>query len=291
MSDAARHPYLAVPDDWELVERAGPRPFVTLLRWRRPDGVIVTWRSRAHRKHPSATVRQWWWAPTELGWWIGMLFAGGASCFLVASVPAFVDAFGTFRQGLTYFIGSIFFTAAATLQFEQTQSAGVDPGSPATRGTRLRLTFGVRRIDWWAAVVQLAGTLLFNRSTWFAMSDGESAAGFNRLVWVPDAAGSVCFLVASWLAWAEVCDGVWRWRPTTIGWWVSASNLLGSVAFGMSAVGALAVGDGTALSEGLTTTGTSVGAACFLVGAVLLLPELRTAPTETGVNAAAPVPG
>ncbi|MEO0998255.1 MAG: hypothetical protein AAFX58_12125 [Pseudomonadota bacterium] len=291
MSGARRHPYLAVPEEWELVEQSGPRPFVTLSRWRRPDGAIVTWRSRAHRKHPSAEVSRWWWAPAQLGWWIGVLFAVGASCFLVASVPAYVDAFGSFRQAVTYFVGSIFFTAAATLQFEQTQSAGVDPSSPATRRAGGRFALGVRRIDWWAAVVQVAGTLLFNRSTWFAMWNSESAAGFNRLVWVPDAAGSICFLVASWLAWAEVCDGAWRWRPATIGWWVAASNLLGSVAFGLSAVGALAVGSGAALSEGLATGGTLAGAACFLAGALLLLPELRTASTETGVDAAGPVQG
>ncbi|MEM9513814.1 MAG: hypothetical protein AAGA42_03065 [Actinomycetota bacterium] len=289
MSGAHRHPYLTVPEDWELVEQDGPRPFVTLARWRRPDGSIVTWRSRAHRKHPSAEVERWWWAPAQLGWWIGVLFAVGASCFLVASVPVYLDAQGSTGQGVTYFVGSIFFTAAATLQFEQTQSVGLDPSSPGTRRAGGRFTLGVRRIDWWAALVQVAGTLLFNRSTWFAMWESESAAGFDRLVWVPDVAGSICFLLASWLAWAEVCDGAWRWRPTTIGWWVSASNLLGSVAFGFSAVGALAI-DQVALSDGLATGGTLVGAACFLVGAVLLLPELRTAPTETGVRTAVSAP-
>lgn len=267
---------MEVPADWEVIEQRGPGPFVTLMRWRRPDGAVVTWRSRDHRKKPVAVVNRWWWAPNEVGWWIGVLFAVGASCFLVASMPTYVDVCGTAGQGVTYFVGSIFFTTAATCQFVQTQSVGIDPTMPSLRRSGLRAVSEVGRIDWWAAVIQLAGTLLFNRSTWFAMWDRVDGSRLERLVWAPDAVGSVCFLVASWLAWTEVCNGAWRWQPSVIAWWVAAANLGGSIAFGVSAVGAVIVSGGHTLSDALATAGTLVGAAFFLVGGVLLLPELRS---------------
>jgi len=48
---------------------------------------------------------------------------------------------------------------------------------------------------------------------------------------------------------------------------------VGSVAFGVSAVASYVTPSGQLLSLALTNLGTFVGAVCFLVGAVLLLPE------------------
>ena len=50
-------------------------------------------------------------------------------------------------------------------------------------------------------------------------------------------------------------------------------NLVGSVAFGVSAVASYVTSSGQLLSLALTNLGTFVGALCFLVGAILLLPE------------------
>ena len=54
-------------------------PFVTRETFRRPDGRIVTWTSRARRKQHSLldTGRgSTWWAPGAIGWWIGVLLLG-----------------------------------------------------------------------------------------------------------------------------------------------------------------------------------------------------------------------
>ena len=59
-----------------------------------------------------------------------------------------------------------------------------------------------------ACTVQLAGTLLFNVSTADAMIAGLAWRAEDLLVWTPDMLGSVCFLVASYLAYAEVSQGV-----------------------------------------------------------------------------------
>ena len=286
------HPYLAVPADWSVRFAAGVGPFPTHVRWRRPDQVDVTWRSRAHRKHPVRRVQRWWLAPTELGWWIGVLFAVGSSCFLVASLPPVAGRWSAEAVGRTYVVGSIFFTAAAAAQYVQTQSAGIDPGAPARRRFGHRAAAEPRRIDWWASATQLVGTVLFNRNTWFGMVDGLSPGQQDRLVWAPDVLGSVCFLVASGLAWAEVCDGWWSWRPRDVAWWIAGANLVGSIAFGASAVAAFVrPSTGDELLAGLAQGGTLVGAVCFLVGAVLLLPELQAAPTQTGEAAPPIAPG
>src|SRR5271166_1381432 len=62
-----------------------------------------------------------------------------------------------------------------------------------------------RRIDWWAAGIQLIGTVWFNRTTLSALLVGLGASPAHHPVWRPDALGSICFLVSSWLAWAEEC--------------------------------------------------------------------------------------
>jgi hypothetical protein len=83
----------------------------------------------------------------------------------------------------------------------------------------------------------------------------------------------MCFLVSSWLAWAEECHGPFAWRPALLSWWITALNLVGSVAFGVSAVASYVEPNGQLVSLALTNLGTFVGAVCFLAGAVLLLPE------------------
>ena len=130
-----------------------------------------------------------------------------------------------------------------------------------------------RRIDWWASLVQFAGTLWFNRTTFAALVVGLGASGDHHQIWRPDALGSVCFLVASWLAWAEECHGSFAWRPSHIPWWITLLNLVGSVAFGVSAIASYVKPNGQLVSLALTNLGTFVGALCFLAGALLLLPE------------------
>jgi hypothetical protein len=52
-----------------------------------------------------------------------------------------------------------------------------------------------RRIDWWAASIQLLGTLWFNRTTLSALLVGIGASPHHHPIWRPDALGSICFLV------------------------------------------------------------------------------------------------
>ena len=122
--------------------------------------------------------------------------------------------------------------------------------------------------------MQLAGTLFFNISTGNALRADLTAQAAHQHVWRPDALGSVCFLVASALAWFEVCHGWTAWRPRSWSWWITLANLTGSVAFGVSAVaGYINPSTGQLHNAERSNLGTFIGALCFFAGALLLLPE------------------
>ena len=121
--------------------------------------------------------------------------------------------------------------------------------------------------------MQFAGTLWFNWSTGNAVRLNLDAAVADQRVWRPDAFGSVAFLVASGLAWMDASRDVTARAAPRRAWWIGAANMLGSVAFGVSAVAAYVVpATGDVRNAELSNLGTLVGALCFLVGAILLLP-------------------
>ncbi len=281
-----------MPEDWERELTTGPWPFVTGERVRRANGELVEWSSRAHRKQrPEAVGDSTWWAPRALGWWIGVLFAVGSSCFALGAFPPYARAVGSDADDITFFVGSIFFTSAALLQYLEAAGAARDlapltDGQVPRRHHRRRvLTWEPARIDWWATTIQLVGTLLFNVSTFAALHDGLSTKQVDHRVWIPDLAGSICFLVASELAFAEVGHRWVSWAPRSIEWQITAANMVGSIAFGASAVAAYVVPRTEELvNASLANSGTFVGAVCFLGGAALLLPE------RVGRGGRAPLP-
>ena len=271
--------YVEVPSGWRRVASRGFGPFVTREVFRLPDGSHLLWDSRWHRKHagrvPGGST---WWAPFAMAWWIGVLFAVGSICFALGSFPPYVTAVGSTPDNITFFVGSIFFTVASFLQYVEVVNTPTGLVDARRGGPRSLLRMQHRRIDWWAAAIQLLGTLWFNRTTLSALLVGLGGSSKHHPISRPDALGSVCFLVSSWLAWAEECDGPFAWRPSRISWRITALNLVGSVAFGVSAVASYVTSSGQLLSLALTNLGTFVGAVCFLAGAVLLLPERTLGP-------------
>jgi hypothetical protein len=187
-----------------------------------------------------------WWAPQRIAWWTGVLFAVGSACFLVAPFPGFVELVGSSVDGVVFFVGSIFFTSAALLQALQ----------------------AIDRLDRWSSLIQFAGTVFFNVSTFRALQTGLDASAYDRLVWSPDVLGSICFLVSGAVAYAAV-----RGQRRALPWSIAMVNLAGCVAFGISAVAGYVVhSTGDALDLAAANAWTSLGALCFLVGSVLLLP-------------------
>ncbi|MGV8144488.1 MAG: hypothetical protein ACP5OJ_07755 [Methanothermobacter sp.] len=188
-------------------------------------------------------------------------------------MPSYIQFIGSHYASLTYFIGSIFFTSASFLQYVETSAA------PKSLDTKIDekikyLIWEPKRIDWWSTLIQFVGTLFFNVSTFAALQLYVSSSAVNHMVWRPDVYGSICFLLASALAWFEVSHAFWSWKPRNISWSIAASNLLGSIAFGVSAVGShISLSTGIANNLFLDYIGTLMGAVFFFIAAVLLLPE------------------
>lgn len=203
---------------------------------------------------PRDTWRDVWWDPRARAWWIAVLFMVGSACFAVGAAPGYATAVGVSADSITFFVGSLFFTSAALLQFLDARTGA--------------------RLDRWASSVQLAGTLFFNLSTGHALITNLSAAQSDQKVWRPDAFGSVCFLVASELAFIAVGHAWISWRPRVMAWWIAFLNMVGSIAFGVSAVASYVIIDSGLLRNAQrANAGTFVGALCFLAGAFLLLPN------------------
>ena len=272
MDDRRRVP-VPTPSGWTIESTRGFGPFVTRIRYRLADGTIRVWRSRDHRKgldRPGVPRRTWW---------IAVLFCIGSTCFTVGPLPAYESWVGTRWVGLTFFVGSIFFTSASYLCFVEASNAPdavVDDPQRRHRGPFRLISWRPHSIDWWSTGVQLVGTVYFNVMTFLAMYDGWDTAQANRLVWRPDTIGSICFLVASYLAWAEVCHSAGRLRLRDVSWWIVVLNLLGSVFFGVSAVGAYTLGSGELVNEWLDNAGTVAGGVCFFVAAAMLIIEARS---------------
>ena len=268
---------LHLPTGWRMLQHHDVGPFTTSAVLESPDGEQVEWTSRRHRKGLGFAARRDGARPlrraSATSWWIGALFAIGSICFAVGSLPLFFDHVDPAVDAWTFFVGSIFFTSAAFLQFHESASAptGVTPDSPRPRRLAALVGWRPRSIDWWAGAVQLVGTVWFNVSTFAATRADLSAGQVRHLVWAPDVWGSICFLVASWLAYSEANHRVLPRPDGSVGWWIAALNMVGSIAFGLSAIGARALRTtGETANIALVNTGTFLGAVCFLVGAVLL---------------------
>ncbi|QZT65487.1 hypothetical protein JN085_07065 [Mycolicibacterium austroafricanum] len=182
------------------------------------------------------------------------MFAIGSSLFAVATAPGFAAWAGAGTANLLCFVGSWFFTTAAWMQ--------------------LTLSDRAARFEWSAAAVQFAGTVLFNLSTGAAVW-AHAVAAERRYVWVPDATGSLFFLISGALAMMAVTavTGVLELRSRD--WRAGVVNLIGCIAFGVSAAAAFVRPTEVTADELLANAGTFVGAICFLVAALIELPRRR----------------
>ncbi|MEV6306256.1 hypothetical protein AB0M02_43080 [Actinoplanes sp. NPDC051861] len=213
--------------------------------------------------------------PAHLNAAIASLFIVGSACFVLGSVSAYADAVGGVADAVTFFVGSIFFTAASFLQLVQAQT-------PAMTGVDAVLLTEPEPLRWWnvsphnrswlAAITQFPGTLFFNASTLAALARNASVQQQDRHVWRPDIYGSTLFLVAAVFGILAV-GTFWSWRPRSLPWWIAWLNMIGSVLFMASALASFVVpGSGDVRNLWIDVAGTLFGALCFLIGAVLMFP-------------------
>ncbi len=196
--------------------------------------------------------------------WQALLFAVGSLCFLIAPFPGYLQLVGPDADAVTFFVGSLFFTAGGAMQ--------------TWLATPSRRTPGTGQAAWWAATIQLAGTLFFNATTFQAMQTALSDPVYDKLVWRPDAFGSICFLVSGAIAYRASARRGWLPARGRRGWWQPSVNLLGCVFFAIAAVASyVAPSTGSILDLAAVNWNTAAGGACFLACALasLLAPERK----------------
>jgi hypothetical protein len=201
---------------------------------------------------------------------MGIFFGLGSLCFVVAPITAYANAVGGTRDGLTYFIGSILFTLGGASQC--LLAAPERPDRPAGLA------------GWRTAWIQSVGTVLFNVMTLASIYILITSNRYDTVVWVPNAIGSLCFLISGAIFYLSSPRRGLLPRMDHKGWWEAAVNLLGCVLFGISAVTGYVMGrPSTEISPGITNWTTTLGALCFLavaltacgLGVTLKAPRLR----------------
>src|SRR6516164_9390007 len=99
--------------------------------------------------------------------WMALCFALGSTCFLVGPFPGYAQLVGDAADAVTFFVGSILFTAGGGLQ--------------TWLAWPHRDSRGGGRAAWWAAIIQSAGTLFFNITTYRAMHTALTSSEYNKL--------------------------------------------------------------------------------------------------------------
>ena len=183
---------------------------------------------------------------------MALCFALGSAGFLVGPFPGYAELVGE----------------------PATQSPSSSPRAVHhRRGTAEWLAWPARRTPARAAwpggrpSIQSAGTLFFNVTTFLAMETPLTNPDYNRLVWRPDAFGSVCFLVSGAIAYARAAHG---WLPVRggRGWWQPSSTCSAASSSASRPSPATSCPPPVGPRPGRRELNTSLGAACFLACAL-----------------------
>ncbi|MDG2185450.1 MAG: hypothetical protein P8K79_07210 [Mariniblastus sp.] len=283
----------------QCVAESGPWPFITKRIFEAGDKKKTIWSSRHHRKHlrvsldsrtvlPKLRLAEVVWFPRRMNWWMGVIFSLGALLFGLASLLSLdstaMNEMSGWREmvAATFFVGSLFFTAAAYLQLFQSANAREFPlQKPGSSRRKILFGWRPRDIGWVSSALQFVGTIWFNLNTFDGMLPDVGWIRQDLLLWFPDMIGSIFFLISGRLAFLETCHKRWRWQPNNISWWVVFSNLLGCVAFMIAAV--LAVSLPVPVASWISVSSvvfTLVGSIGFLIGSLLMLPESTSTYSE-----------
>jgi hypothetical protein len=187
--------------------------------------------------------------------WMALFFVLGSTCFVVGPLGPYLRLVGEHADGLTFFVGSILFTLGGGMQ--------------SWLAWPERYVLGPGRAAWQTAWIQSAGTLAFNITTFQAIHVDVNSSSYDKLVWRPDAVGSIFFLVSGAIAYRASPRVGWLPDRDRTGWWEPGINLLGCVLFGISAIAGYVVPSmGSDIDLAAANWTCSLGAMCFLACAI-----------------------
>ena len=215
------------------------------------------------------------WAPRDPGWWIAITFILGSVLFCVGAILPFTRGLSTAATNIVYFVGSSLYLVGALIQF--------------IRGRRMKInhrsdTSAMRHLankNSRAAGIQAIGALLFQTSMTGAFIRSLSIAEQERIIWVPDLFGALCFLVASWMFFTLRYPIQHREDNGRSARELALMNIVGSTFFVISAFGAYIVPlTDQPIYPRIANLGTLAGALLFLLSSIPGLPERRRASTQ-----------
>ena len=193
-------------------------------------------------------------------------------------------------NNLVYFVGSIFFTVAGYLQWLQAINgdlAQIQSGGKLKKPRWHWIGWRPRNLGYLASFVQLIGTILFNFNTGDALFSSLSSVEKNVVIWTPNMVGSIFFLISSVLAYLEAAHRLGYLDLKDITIWMALVNILGSIAFQISAVASFVEPNGALWWPAGSSWGTFIGGLCFLAASYLLIPEIFE---EEGEMSKSPTP-
>ncbi len=265
----------------------GNRCIVTSRRHRKHlQPLMVT--DKDDRLHESIPRKVWlhFCEPRNSSWWLAIFFIIGSALFTFGAAlqifPSFLSAWWHLPtvNNCVYFVGSMFFTTSATMQFIEVINADITTIKETrskTPGKKLTLRWFAwrpRNLGYLASFTQLIGTVLFNFNTADALFQNVSPTGENLIIWSPDLSGSILFLASSAFAYLEVTHHIGYTKFTDLTLWIAMVNALGSIAFMESAFVSFYEPDGSIWWIPGSTWGTFSGGIAFMIASYLLIPEL-----------------
>jgi hypothetical protein len=294
-----------LPSDARAPRTSGRGSLVSRVQWHQPDGSTATWESRLARKRgfievvhdgvakritarPAVAVRL-----RRCNDASGLSFVVGGALFTLGALLAqYGDA--TLRTiDWTFLIGGFWFSTGAYVAFVQELNSPRKIGDDGTLVARTWRwwAYEPNRPGWVATFVLFCGTAAFAISLLDAFLSGLNAGQTDRLVWAPEMAGCILFLISGHIGIVEVCHGRFRLMPSSLGWWVVIVNQIGSWLFMLSGLAAFVRPvTGEALSVELINWGTAAGAACFSAAGLAQLFERPAvgSPADDGGRERAP---
>ena len=215
------------------------------------------------------------WAPRDPGWWIAITFILGSVLFCVGAILPFTREMSTAPTSVIYFVGSSLYLVGAFIQFIQGRRMKINHRDDAS--TMRHLANKNSR----AAGIQAIGALLFQTSMTGAFIRSLSIAQQEKIVWVPDLFGALCFLIASSMFFTLRYPIQHRQDNGRSARELAMMNIVGSAFFVISALGAYIVPlTDQAIYPRIANLGTFAGAVLFLLSSIPGLPAKPGASTR-----------
>ena len=215
------------------------------------------------------------WAPRDPGWWIAITFILGSVLFCVGAILPFTRGLSTAATNVVYFVGSSLYLVGALIQFIRGRRMKINHRDDASAMRHLA------NKNSRAAGIQAIGALLFQTSMTGAFIRSLSIAEQERIIWVPDLFGALCFLVASSMFFTLRYPIQHRQDNRRSARELALMNIVGSAFFVISAFGAYIVPlTDQPIYPRIANLGTLAGALLFLLSSIPGLPAKPSSSTQ-----------